>query len=126
MSKVLRHDFFHYHPEVRQTRHAMGCERFDAMYRSLYRFLSGLHIGQYFVVSKMCRANPANHGLILLMCEIYRNMDFFVDLEYDPTTDRVTILPTQDGRTSGPYCPPDVYSKIIANPKAWGVSPSDI
>lgn len=103
----------------------MGCEVFDAMYRKMYQFLSSLHIGQYFTVSKLCK-NPENHDLVILMCDIYHNMDFFVNLQWDEELDRITIMPTQDGRTSGPCSPPDVYSKIIANPKAWGVNPDDI
>lgn len=103
----------------------MGCREFDEMYRSVYRLLSSMHIGQYLVVSKVCR-NPENRGLFLMMCEIYHNMDFFVNLDYDEAADTVKVMPTADGRTSGPYCPPDVYSKIIKNPTLWGVSPDDI
>lgn len=126
MPKYLRHDYFHYTPEVRRVRHEMGCEVFDAMYRKLYAFLITLQIGQWFTVSKLCRNNPANHDIVVLMCDIYHHMDFNMRLEYDPALDRITILPTQDGRTEGPYRPPDVYSSIVRNPEAWGVNPSDI
>lgn len=126
MSKFLRSSYFRLNPEVKRVRHEMGTEEFDSMYRSLYRFLSGLHIGQYFTVSKLCRNNPENHDLVVLMCDIYHNMDFFVNLSWEPELDRITVLPTLDGRTSGPYCPPDVYSKIVKNPKEWGVNPDDI
>lgn len=126
MSKYLRSCYFRYNPEVKRVRHAMGCEEFDEMYRKLYKFLSSLHIGQYFTVSKLCRKNPENHDLVILMCDIYHNMDFNVNLSWDEEADTITVMPTQDGRTSGPYCPQDVYSKIIRDPKAWGVSPDDI
>lgn len=126
MSKYFRSCYFRYNPIVKQVRHEMGCEEFDEMYRKLYKFLSSLHIGQYFTVSKLCRKNPENHDLVILMCDIYHNMDFNVNLSWDEEADTITVMPTQDGRTSGPYCPPDVYSKIIRDPKAWGVSPDDI
>lgn len=126
MSKYLRSQYFRYNPEVKRVRHEMGCEEFDDMYRKLYKFLSSLHIGQYFTVSKLCRKNPENHDLVVLMCDIYHNMDFNVNLSWDEQADTITVMPTQDGRTSGPYSPPDVYSKIIADPKAWGVSQEDI
>lgn len=126
MSKYLRSQYFRYNPEVKRVRHEMGCEEFDEMYRKLYKFLSSLHIGQYFTVSKLCRKNPENHDLVVLMCDIYHNMDFNVNLSWDEQADTITVMPTQDGRTSGPYSPPDVYSKIIADPKAWGVSQEDI
>ena len=104
----------------------MGCAVFDELYRKMYKFLSSLHIGQYFVISKLCRNHPEYHDLVILMCDIYHNMDFNVNLSWDEEADTITVMPTQDGRTSGPYCPPDVYSKIIRDPKAWGVSPDDI
>ena len=126
MSKYFRSVYFKYNPEVKRVRHEMGCERFDEMYRSLYKFLSSLHIGQYFQVSKLCRNNPENHDLVVLMCDIYHNMDFNVNLEWDEERDIITVLPTQDGRTRGPYCPPDIYSKIVASPKEWGVDADDL
>lgn len=126
MSKYFRSTYFRYNPEVKRVRHEMGCEKFDAMYRSLYKFLSGLHIGQYFTVSNLCKRDPENHDLVILMCDIYHNMDFNVNLQWDEELDRITVMPTQDGRTSGPYCPPDIYSQIVRDPKKWGVSPDDI
>lgn len=126
MGKYLRSDYFRMNPDVRRVRHAMGTQVFDDIYRSLYRFLITLHIGQYFVVSKMCKNNPENHDLVIMMCDIYHNMDFNVNLSWDEELDRITVLPTTDGRTSGPYAPVDVYSMIVKNPKAWGVSPEDI
>lgn len=126
MSKSFRCFYFRNNPIVKETRRAIGPETFDKMYRQLYGYLSKLHIGQYFVVSKMCRNNPDNHDLVVLMCDIYANMDFFVNLEYDEQTDRITILPTTDGRTEGLYSPPDVYSKIVKDPKGWGVNPNDL
>lgn len=104
----------------------MGCEKFDAMYHKLYLYLSGLHIGQWFTVSKVCRNDPGNHSLVLMMCDIYRHMDYFVNLEYDKVMDRVTILPTLDGRTEGAYSPPDIYGRIVKSPKEWGCCPDDI
>jgi hypothetical protein len=53
-------------------------------------------------------------------------MDFFVNLDYNEELDRVTVMPTRNGIREGLYSPPDVYSKIIKNPEAWGVSPEDI
>lgn len=126
MSKYLRSTYFRMNPEVRRVRHAMGCEAFDEMYRKLHAFLCTLHIGQWFQVSKLCRNNPDNHDIVLLMCDIYHNMDFNVNLAWDEEQDRITVMPTQDGRTSGPYSPPDVYSRIVKNPEAWGVDPEDI
>lgn len=126
MSKCLRRFYFRKHPEVKETRKAIGPEKFDAMYRKMYEFLANVHIGQYFVVSKICRNNPDNHDLVLMMCDIYHHMDFFVNMKYEQETDRVYMLPTFDGRTEGIYAPPDVYSKIIRNPKSWGVEPDDI
>ena len=75
---------------------------------------------------RLCKRDPENHDLVILMCDIYHNMDFNVNLQWDEELDRITVMPTQDGRTSGPYCPPDIYSKIVAEPKAWGVNPDDI
>lgn len=127
MEKFPRTEFFRYNPEVKAIRHAMGCEKFDAMYRSLYRFLSELHIGQYFTVANLCKKDPDNHRFVLLMCTIYNSMDFFVHLQYDAKQDRITVMPTfYYNQTEGRYCPPDVYSKIIKDPKAWGIDPNDI
>lgn len=126
MSKFYRACYFRDNPQIKRIRSEMGNDVFDGMYRKMYAFLAKLHIGQYFVVSKLCRKNPGNHDLIVLFCDIYHNMDFNVNLEYDEQTDRITILPTEDGRTGGPYAPPDVYSKIVKNPLLWGVNPEDI
>lgn len=126
MAKCLRSDYFRLNPAVKAARHGMGCEKFDAMYHKLYLYLSGLHIGQWFTVSKVCRNDPGNHSLVLMMCDIYRHMDYFVNLEYDKVMDRVTILPTLDGRTEGAYSPPDIYGRIVKSPKEWGCCPDDI
>lgn len=126
MDKYLRGTFFRQNPIIKMTRHTMGCEEFDNFYRKMYNFLSRLQVGQYFVVSKLCKNIPERHGLVLLMCEIYNNMDFFVNLDYNEELDRITVMPTRDGINEGLYSPPDVYSKIIKNPEGWGVCPEDI
>lgn len=125
MRKVFRSDYFRLNPAVRMARKEIGKDRFDRMYRDMYAFLSGLHIGQFFVVSKLCH-DKGNHALVLLMCDIYQNMDLNISMDYDRDNDRITLLPTLDGRKSGPYCPPDVYSKIVKSPRLWGVNPNDL
>lgn len=125
MSKCLRCVYFRYNPWVKEYRKYLGAIDFDDRYRALYRFLSTLNPGQYFYVKDLCKKNPENHDLVVGMCDIYYNMDFFVNLEYDEETDRITILPPT-GEMNAPYHPPDVYSKIVKSPKDWGVDPSGL
>lgn len=125
MSKYLRCQYFKKNPWIKEFRAYMGCVEFDNKYRALYKYLSTLNPGQYFIVREMCRKNPENHDLVVGMCDIYYNMDFFVNLEYDEETDRIYIRPPTGG-CKPPYHPPDVYSKIVKNPKVWGVDPTDL
>lgn len=125
MSKYLRCQYFKKNPWIKEFRAYMGCVEFDNKYRALYKYLSTLNPGQYFIVREMCRKNPENHDLVVGMCDIYYNMDFFVNLEYDEETDRIYIRPPTGG-CKPPYHPPDVYSKIVKNPKVWGVDPDDL
>lgn len=124
MGKYFRDVYFKYNPWVREARAWYGRTRFDDMYRSIYRFIDGLCIGQYFCVGELCRREPANHDLVLGLVDIYYNMDFFVCLRYDAASDRVTVCPPHPGiyhPDPARYRPPDVYSMIMARPNAWGV-----
>lgn len=125
MSKYLRCQYFKKNPWIKEFRAYIGSVEFDSKYRALYKYLSTLNPGQYFIVREMCRKNPENHDLVVGMCDIYYNMDFFVNLEYDEETDRIYIRPPTGG-WKPPYHPPDVYSKIVKNPKVWGVDPDDL
>lgn len=131
MFKTLRGSYFNQATWVKARRADMGADVFDKMYRSLYAFLSTLHVGQYFFVGNLCKKDPANYSLVVGMCEIYNNMDFFVNLDYEHETGKITILPPYCGKLSGwsgseGYHPPDVYSQITKNPKLWGVDPADL
>ena len=123
MGKLDRACYFKRNTWIKACRYLMGKEVFDSQYRQLYRYISTLNVGDYFVVSKLCVKNPANHGLVVAMCDLYHHMDFFVDLRYDPETDRVTMHQPLYNMPA-PYHPPDVYSKIVANPELWGVDPA--
>lgn len=125
MSKIFRSLYFRKNEWVRQMRRSMGPEVFDAQYRALYKFLASLAPGQYFHISDLCRKNPDNHFVVRKMCELYYHMDFFVNMEFDTKTDKVTILPPLYGY-DGVYSPPDVYTKIVKDPKAWGVKPEHL
>lgn len=125
MGKWLRDQYFAYNPWVREYRRALGPEEFDRKYRALYEFLSTLNPGQYFYVKDVCRKDPGNHDLVVKMCDLYYHMDWFVNLEYDPATDKVTILPPLHD-VQPPWHPPDVYSKIIKAPRLWGIDINDL
>lgn len=125
MGKLLRCQYFASNQWVKEFRRALGPDDFDRKYRALYEFLSKLNPGQYFYVKDVCRKDPENHDMVIGMCDIYYHMDWFVNLEYDPDTDIVTILPPLHG-VRPPWHPPDVYSKIIKDPKLWGVDPNDL
>lgn len=125
--KTLRGYYFRQHPYVKEWRHYIGEETFDHMYRMTFAFLSKLLPGQYFYVKNLCKRNPDNHFLFLIMIDIYYNMDFFVNLTYDRETDKVTILePNLTKGMKQPYHPRDMYTEIIKNPELWGVNPDDI
>lgn len=109
--KVFRCSLLRIRPELAAWRRRLGAEKFDQLYRSVYLFISGLAIGRCFRVGDLCRRHPEYHDLVLLLCEMYHDMDFNVCLAYDSDTDQIHILPTMDGRTSGLYAPPDVYSR---------------
>lgn len=125
MSKYLRGTYFRYNPWVKEWREYLGPSVFDAKYRALFKFLSSLHPGQYFRVTDVCRSNPEYHDLVVCMCDLYYNMDFFINLEYNEETDMVMILSPFFGEkhSTGQV---DVYSKIVKDPKAWGADPCDL
>lgn len=123
MSKHLRGTYFRYNAWYKLERERIGSEEFDYMYDQLYSFLSSLRPGQYFKVANLCLKNPSNHDLIINMCDLYRNMDFFIDLKYNAEIDRITILPPLHG---GSVCtPPNMYKKLRESPKQWGVFDSE-
>ncbi len=125
MSKYLRGCYFRFNPWVKQYRRAMGAEVFDAKYKALFDFLRTIRPGEHFKISSLCVQNPSNHIIIRKMIDLYYHMDFFVNLEYDEDNDRVTILPPLFGaKFSAEQV--DVYSKIVKDPKAWGVDPDDL
>ena len=109
--KIFRCSLVRLTPGLKEWRIHLGAEKFDALYRSVYLFLSGLAIGSRFRVGDLCKSHPEYHDLVLRLCEMYHNMDFNVRLAYDYDTDQIHVLPTMDGRTSGTYSPPDYYSR---------------
>lgn len=126
MTKYFRNVYFKYNPWVRELRGFYSSAVFDDMYRRIYRFLSGLYVGQYFEVGGLCRRDPANHDLVLGMTDIYFNMDFFVNLSYDAALDRISVLPPSplvSAKSFERYAPPDMYSRIVRNPSRYGVNP---
>lgn len=126
--KCLRTEYFRTNPWVREIRRDMGKDDFDSYYRNVHKWLNTLYFGQYIVVRDWCRKKPEYHDVFVACCDIYYHMDLFVNLEYNEETDTVTILrPTFPSlKTTDHYWPPDVYSKIMRNPQAWGIDPEDI
>ena len=121
MGKLTRASFFKVNWWVGVSRFYMGADEFDTMYRRLYEYLSTLNPGQYFEIGTICK-KPENRQLVIGMCDIYYHMDFFVNLEYDKEKDCITMLQPLYGQKA-PYHPPDVYSKIVKDPRTWGVDP---
>lgn len=122
--KLTPSAFFRCNPLIKETRRNIGAHEFDEKYKSLYGFLSSLRFGQYFYLKDLCGKNPQNEYLVRMMCEIYYHMDFFVNMEFDYATGKVTILPVNGYNTQ--YSPPDVFSKIIKNPERWDVDPETL
>lgn len=126
--KKLRTEYFRTNRWVKQLRHDFGEEEFDKYYRNVHRWLNSLYFGQYFEVKKICRNNPELHDMFLACCDIYYNMDYWVNIEYDETKDTVSVnRPSLPGYTkTDHYWPPDVYSQIVKSPKIWGIDADDI
>lgn len=122
--KSLRGNFFKEHPEIKEKRSAMGTRNFDEKYQSFFNFISKLSPGQYFFIQAVCKKDPANFDLILMFCHIYHNVEFSVNMEIDEETGKVSLLQPFIG--DGLLPPPNMFSKIVKSPRAWGISPFDI
>lgn len=126
--KCLRSEYFRQNRWVAEMRMQMGPDEFDEYYRSVYRWLSSLYFGNFFVVSKICARKPQYHDVFVACCDIYYHMDWNVSLTYDEAADTIRIHRPDHPyfRNKDHYWPPDVYSRLVARPSEWGVSPQDL
>lgn len=108
-------------------RQQMGAEAFDSQYDALYRFVTSLCVGQWFLITSLCRRNPDNRSLVAHMLVMLDQMDIHTNLIFDSddafVVDRVEIGPPLDVNHRL-WPPPNMWLKIRENPKEWGIDES--